>query len=90
MPNKKTCPLCFHLLSEKTRAKIIKYLKKGAERVGKIQAKFALTQPTITHHLRVLEKGGMIVSKKQGREVYYSWNKKYPCKECTVFKMLSK
>jgi DNA-binding transcriptional ArsR family regulator len=82
---KKICPSCLGLVGEGTRTKIISQLKKKSWNVSEIAECFCLTQPTITHHLRMLEKMGMIVSKKKGREIYYSLNKKYPCKDCSIF-----
>jgi len=87
MANKKICPKCLRLVGEGTRAKIIQQLRKKPNKVGKIEEYFALTQPTISYHLRVLENVGIVFSKKQGREIYYFLNKKYPCKNCLLFKM---
>lgn len=75
------------LIGENTRVEIIRQLKEKSRNVSAIADSFALTQPTISHHLRVLEKIGMIFSKKTGREIYYSLNKKYPCKNCLIFKL---
>jgi ArsR family transcriptional regulator len=87
MLKKKNCPKCLSLISEGTRAKIIQKLKKAPNKVGKIVEYFSLTQPTISYHLKVLEKMGVVFSKKQGREIYYFLNKKYPCKKCSLFKL---
>ena len=87
MNNKKLCPSCLGLIGDNTRVKIIRNLKKGSHNVSKIAECFCLTQPTISHHLRALERMGMIFSKKIGRETYYSLNKKYPCKNCQIFKI---
>jgi len=87
MPKKKSCPKCLILIGENTRARIIKQLKKKPNKVGEIKACFCLTQPTISYHLKILEKMGIVFSKKKGREIYYFLNKKYPCKNCLLFKM---
>ena len=87
MKKKKSCPKCLHLLGENTRAKIIQQLRKKPKNVSKILANFTLTQPTISHHLKLLERMGIVFSKKQGREIYYYLNKKYPCKKCFLFKI---
>jgi len=87
MLKKKNCPQCLSLISEGTRAKIIQKLKKAPNKAGKIVEYFSLTQPTISYHLKVLEKMGAVFSKKQGREIYYFLNKKYPCKKCSLFKI---
>lgn len=82
--NKRVCPECLKVISEGTRAKIIQQLKKNSKKAGKIEACFSLTQPTISYHLNMLEKLGIVSSKKKGREVYYYLNKKYPCKKCFI------
>jgi ArsR family transcriptional regulator, arsenate/arsenite/antimonite-responsive transcriptional repressor len=81
--SKKICPNC-RLVGEKTRAKIIAQLKKKPKNASKIAECFSLSQPTISHHLKVLEKTGIILSKKIGRETYYSLNRKYPCSKCGI------
>lgn len=83
----KKCPNCFSLIGDKTRAKIIKQLRNKPQKVNDIEANFSLTQPTISHHLKVLKRAGIIQSKKQGREIYYFLNKKYLCKNCYLFRM---
>jgi len=87
MEKKKNCPGCLRLIGEGTRAKIIQQLRKKPKKVGKIEANFSLTQPTISYHLKVLKNKGLVFSKKQGREIYYFLNKKYPCKNCFILKI---
>lgn len=43
--------------------------------VGEIVEKFDLAQPTISHHLGVLKRVGLVVSRKAGKRVYYSVNR---------------
>lgn len=83
----KKCPDCLTLLGENTRNKIIQQLRKKPSRVSDIEANFSLTQPTISYHLKALKKLGMVLCKKQGREIYYFLNRKYPCKKCFLFKL---
>ena len=87
MSKKQTCPNCFSLIGDKTRVKIIRALKKKPSNVNDIAANFSLTQPTISYHLKVLEKARILLSKKKGRETYYFLNKKYPCQKCLIFKI---
>lgn len=87
MTKKKNCPKCLCLIGEKTRTKIIQQLRKKPNKVRDIEAKFSLTQPTISYHLKILEKEGILVSKRYGREIYYFLNQKYPCKNCFLFKI---
>ena len=39
--------------------------------VGDITAQFRLSQPAISHHLRVLREAGAVQSEKVGQEVFY-------------------
>lgn len=83
----KNCPQCFKILSDKSRAKIIHYLgKKKKSNVKEINSLFKLRQPTVSHHLIVLKKIGILKSKKAGKEVYYFFNTKYSCSKCNLFK----
>ena len=83
----KKCPSCLGLLGDNTRTKIIQQLKKKPATVSEIAASFSLTQPTISHHLKVLKTLGMVQCRKKGRQVCYCLNKKYPCKKCNIFKL---
>ena len=84
----KNCPQCFKILSDKNRAKIIYYLGKNKKsNVKKINSLFKLQQPTISHHLIVLKKIGILKSKKTGKQVYYFLNKNYSCSKCQILKL---
>ncbi len=87
MVKRKKCPSCLNLLGDNTRTKIIQQLRKKSNTVHEIEANFSLTQPTISYHLKVLKKLGMVLNKKNGRQIYYFLNKKYPCKKCFIFKL---
>lgn len=65
IPKRKICPECFDLIGDDTRMKIIRYLKKKPNNVKEIGRRFALTQPTISHHLKVLKKMRMVFSQKK-------------------------
>jgi len=87
MVKRKICSKCLSSIGEGNRVKIIRQLRKKPNNVSKIWASFSLTQPTISHHLKVLEKMGIVFSRKKGREIYYFLNKNYPCKKCFLFKI---
>lgn len=40
-----------------------------------IEARFTLSQPTISHHLRLLRKAGLVNSERRGTWIYYSASK---------------
>ena len=50
----------FHALSDPTRRAILTRLSRGEASVAELSAPFALSQPTISKHLKVLEDAGLI------------------------------
>lgn len=65
------------VLSDKTRQKIIRIFAANKELCANDVAKnFVLSRPTISHHINLLKRSGVLVSRKSGKEIYYSFNKK--------------
>lgn len=83
--HKKTCTQCFSVLSDGTRIRIIANLKKEQANVARLIKITGVTQPTVSHHLSILNTYGFVVKEKRGRETYYRFNDQYPCKGCGVF-----
>lgn len=83
--SKHSCATCFTTLSDKTRVRIIKELQGQALNVATLTGDMGVTQPTVSHHLKLLEEHGFVVKEKKGRETFYQFNKEYPCKGCGVF-----
>ena len=50
----------FHALSDPTRRAILARLAQGEASVAELMAPFGFSQPTISRHLKVLEKAGLI------------------------------
>jgi DNA-binding transcriptional ArsR family regulator len=50
----------FHALSDPTRRAILARLAAGEASVAELTTPFALSQPTISRHLKVLEQAGLI------------------------------
>ena len=61
-------------LGDPTRLAIAAMLRREDEPlcVCHIEARFALSQPTISHHLRVLRDAGLATSERRGTWVYYA------------------
>lgn len=66
------CAHCYKLASEKVRLRILKILKKGPQRVTNLVNRLEVTQPTVTHHLKLLEAAGLVRMEKRGVEHFYS------------------
>lgn len=64
-------------LSDKTRIKILKEIAaKGSISCGDAEKVVDLSQPTVSHHLKILVDAGLLNTEKDGRHVIISVNKK--------------
>jgi DNA-binding transcriptional ArsR family regulator len=59
--------LAFEALADPTRRAILARLASGDADVSSLMEPFALSQPTISKHLVVLERAGLIVSKRDAQ-----------------------
>ena len=64
----------FKSLAHATRLQIFFYLvrQKGELPVGEIQAELEIPGPTLSHHLDLLRRAGLVQSRREGTFVYYS------------------
>ena len=68
------CCTVFHALSDRTRLTILEMLNDKEHCVSEICVCFDMSQPSISHHLDILKRAGLVRSEKRGREVFYSFN----------------
>ena len=65
----------FKALSDPTRVRILNILMHNPECCAcDVQTNFELSQPTISHHLSVLKKAGLVDCDVRGRWCFYSAN----------------
>lgn len=74
-----------HAVSDPARRRILKALKqKGCCSIGKpsgmcacdIEQRIGLSQPTISHHMAILRKAGLVHAEKQGPWMWYQRNER--------------
>ena len=79
-----------HAISDPTRRRILQALKEGAIAAraagktgtemclcaGDIEERVHLSQPTISHHMAILTKAGLVDATKQGQWRWYQRNEK--------------
>jgi ArsR family transcriptional regulator len=74
-----------HAIADPTRRRILHALKeKSGNSIGKetglcaadIEARVKLSQPTISHHMRILEKAKVVEAKREGHWRWYRRNEK--------------
>jgi len=61
----------FRALADETRLRILKLLHVREMCVCEVMVALDLTQPTASHHLRILEDAGLVDGKKEGKWVFY-------------------
>lgn len=69
------CQIIFQALSDETREKILEMIKDKELCVMAICKPFNMRQPSISHHLNILKKAGLVKCCKKGKEVYYTLNR---------------
>ncbi len=62
----------FAALADENRLKILQLLLDGEMFAGNILKELDISQPTLSHHMKVLIESGIVVSRRDGRWVYYS------------------
>lgn len=62
----------FSQLSDATRLRILWVLSHSEQCVTNIAAAVGMSDPAVSHHLRILKKAGVVVSRRVGKEVHYT------------------
>lgn len=62
-------------LADETRQRILEMLRQREMCVGEIAAAFRVSQPTISHHLKILRQFDLVTSRRKGQQVYYALNR---------------
>ncbi len=64
----------FKALSDVNRLMIVDMLSCGELCAGKMLEKFNITQPPLSHHMRILCESGLVRGRKEGKWMYYTLN----------------
>jgi len=66
----------FKALADINRIMIVDMLSCGELCACKILEKFNITQPTLSHHMKILCDCGLVVGRREGKWMYYSLDEK--------------
>jgi ArsR family transcriptional regulator, arsenate/arsenite/antimonite-responsive transcriptional repressor len=66
--------LLFKALSDETRLKIIDMLSCGERCACRILDAFAISQPTLSYHMKILTESGLVHARKDGSWTRYTLN----------------
>jgi DNA-binding transcriptional ArsR family regulator len=64
--------LVFRALADPTRRRVLERLGEGTASVSELAAPFAMALPSFVEHLGVLERSGLVSSRKEGRVRTYA------------------
>ena len=64
----------FKALADKTRRDILELLKKRDMTAGEIADNFAMSKPSISHHLSILKNADLVSDTTDGQNIIYSLN----------------
>jgi DNA-binding transcriptional ArsR family regulator len=62
----------FGLLGEPTRVRILFLLCRGEMNVSRLCQSLGLAQPTVSHHLGLLRRGGLLSARRSGKAIHYA------------------
>ena len=79
--NESEIALICKALGDENRVQIIKMLTGGELCACRILDAFNITQPTLSHHMKILTECNLVNSRKEGKWTYYSIN----CKKFSAF-----
>lgn len=66
--------IIFKALNDKTRRDILELLREKDMSAGEIVERFAISGPSISHHLDLLKQADLVRTTKNGQYIYYSLN----------------
>ena len=72
---KKTATI-FKALCDENRIKILDMLSTGEKCACKLLEEIDVTQPTLSHHMKILCDSGIVVGRKEGKWTHYSISQK--------------
>jgi DNA-binding transcriptional ArsR family regulator len=62
----------FGLLGDPTRVRIMLLLCRGELNVSRLCATLGLPQPSVSHHLGLLRRGGLLTTRREGKSIHYA------------------
>ncbi len=71
MDEKRTA-MIFKAFCDENRIRIVKLLRTGEKCACKLLEEIEVTQPTLSHHMKILCDSGIVVGRKEGKWMHYS------------------
>jgi len=61
----------FHILGDRTRLRILMALQSGKLNVTQLCKALKAPQPTVSRHLGIMRMAGLLVNRRNGKEIFY-------------------
>lgn len=68
----KKIALMFKAFCDENRVQILESLKDGEKCACRLLDEMQITQPTLSHHMKILCDSGVVVGRKEGKWMHYS------------------
>lgn len=65
----------FKALADENRLRILELLQRGERCACVLLENLQLSQPTLSHHMKILCDAGFVTGRKEGKWIYYSLNR---------------
>lgn len=70
--NERNTAMIFKAFCDENRIRILKQLATGEKCACKLLEEINITQPTMSHHMKILCDSGIVIGRKEGKWMYYS------------------
>ena len=74
--NEKDTALVFKAFCDENRIKILNILSSGEKCACRLLEALSVTQPTLSHHMKILCDSGIVTARKDGKWMHYSISQK--------------
>ena len=68
----KNMALVFKALGDENRIRILKLLRNGEKCACKLLEELNISQPTLSHHMKILCDSGLVTGRREGKWTHYS------------------
>ena len=68
----KNMSLVFKSLSDENRIRILKLLRNGEKCACKLLEELNISQPTLSHHMKILCDSGLVTGRREGKWTHYA------------------
>ena len=68
----KNMALVFKALSDEIRIRILKLLRNGEKCACKLLEELNISQPTLSHHMKILCDSGLVTGRREGKWTHYA------------------